>query len=114
MAIDLKNYEPALMAGADLSVDVDASIGDDLAVTDTLAVGGISTFTGDVIHSTTATFTGVASFTAAPAFTAAPTGANPLRTITDSAAVGATVVLTAADNGKVFNNAATSGTPSWT
>jgi len=58
--------------------------------------------------------TGVASFTAAPAFTAAATGASPLRIITNSAAAGATVVLTAAQNGQTFNNASTSGTPSWT
>jgi len=58
-------------------------------------------------------FTGVATFTAAPVFTAAPTG--PVKyTVTDSAAVGATVVLTAAQSGQVFKNASTSGSPSWT
>lgn len=57
--------------------------------------------------------TGVATFTAAPVFTAAPTG--PVKTVvTDSAAVGATVVLTAAQSGQVFKNASTSGSPSWT
>lgn len=58
--------------------------------------------------------TGVATFTAAPAFSAAPTGASPLRIITDSALVGATVALTAAQCGQTFNNRATSGSPSWT
>lgn len=58
--------------------------------------------------------TGVATFTGAPAFTAAPTGANALRPIVDSALVGATVALTAAQCGGVFNNRATSGSPSWT
>jgi hypothetical protein len=67
----------------------------------TLAVAGASVFTG------------VATFTAAPVFTAAPSGPTS-RTITDSALVGATVVLTAAQSGQVFNNRATSGTPSWT
>ncbi len=68
----------------------------------TLAVGGTSTFTG------------VATFTAAPVFTAGiPTGSF-LRTVTDSATTGATVVLTAAQSGQVFNNASTGGSPSWT
>lgn len=58
--------------------------------------------------------TGVSTFTAAPVFTAGiPTGSF-LRTITDSALVGATVALTAAQSGQVFNNRATSGSPSWT
>lgn len=70
--------------------------------TATLAVGGTSTFTG------------VATFTAAPVFTAGiPTGAV-LRTVTDSALVGATVALTTAQSGQTFNNRATSGSPSWT
>lgn len=58
--------------------------------------------------------TGVATFTAAPVFTAGiPTGAV-LRTVTDSALVGATVALTAAQSGQTFNNRSTSGSPSWT
>lgn len=89
MAIDLKNYEPALMAGSDVT-----------------AVNGIL--------SGTLAVTGVATFTAAPVFTAAPTGAATLKTVTDSALVGATVVLLASQNGRVFNNRATSGSPSWT
>ena len=57
--------------------------------------------------------TGVATFTAAPVFTTAPSG--PIsRPITDSALVGATVALTAAQSGQVFNNRSTSGSPSWT
>lgn len=58
--------------------------------------------------------TGVATFTAAPVFSAAPSGAGVLRTITDSALVGATVALTAAQCGQTFNNRSTSGSPSWT
>lgn len=67
----------------------------------TLAVGGTSTFTG------------VATFTAAPVFTAAPSGPST-RAVAQSALVGATVVLTAADSGKVLINRSTSGSPSWT
>lgn len=68
----------------------------------TLSVGG------------TLAVTGVATFTAAPVFTAGiPTGSF-LRTITDSALVGATVALTAAQSGQVFNNRSTSASPSWT
>ena len=62
----------------------------------------------------TVAVTGVATFTAGPVFSAAPSGAGVLRTVTNSALIGATVVLTAAQNGQVFNNRATSGTPSWT
>lgn len=61
----------------------------------------------------TVAVTGVATFTAAPAFTVAPTGPTA-RLVTDSALVGATVALTAAQSGQVFNNRATSGAPSWT
>lgn len=67
----------------------------------TLAIGGTSAFTG------------VATFTAAPVFTAAPTGPST-RPTSSSALVGATVILTAADSGKVLINRSTSGSPSWT
>lgn len=95
MAIDLKNYEPALKAGADITTS-----------------GAVSSATLAV--SSTSAFTGVATFTAAPVFTAAPSGAGVLRTVTDSALVGATVALTAAQCGQTFNNRSTSGSPSWT
>ncbi len=36
------------------------------------------------------------------------------RTVTQSALVGATVALTAAQSGQTFNNRSTSGSPSWT
>lgn len=49
----------------------------------------------------------------AVAFTVAPTGPR-LSLTTNSATVGATVVLTAAQSGQVFINASTSGSPSWT
>ena len=95
MSIDLKNYEPALMAGA------------------VATVGGIIN-TGNETVAGTLGVTGVATFTAAPVFSASPSGAGTLRTITDSALVGATVALTAAQCGQTFNNRSTSGTPSWT
>lgn len=57
--------------------------------------------------------TGVATFTAAPVFTAAPSG-PVTRPVTNSALVGATVALTAAQSGQVFNNRSTSGSPSFT
>jgi len=69
---------------------------------------------GNLVVAGTASVTGVATFTAAPVFTASPSGAMTLRAITDSALVGATVALTAAQCGGVFNNRSTSGSPSWT
>lgn len=79
---------------------------------DFTTTGAISSATLAV--SSTSAFTGVATFTAAPAFSAAPTGASTVRTVTDSALVGATVALTAAQCGQTFNNRSTSGSPSWT
>lgn len=83
--------------------------------------GGINTQKPVVLSGTAASLavggtlavTGVATFTAAPVFTAAPTGPKTTPT-SNSATVGATVVLTAADSGKVLINASTSGSPSWT
>ena len=57
--------------------------------------------------------TSTLAVTGAATFGTAPTGPT-IRTITDSALVGATVALTAAQSGQVFNNRSTSGTPSWT
>lgn len=102
------------MAGADIEItSADFSI-DDLTVADDAAIGGDLAVTGNTTHTGTLLQTGVATFTAAPAFTAAPTGASPLRTVTNSALVGATVALTAAQCGQTFNNRSTSGSPSWT
>lgn len=67
-----------------------------------------------VVLGSTLAVTGVATFTASPVFTAAPTGAAVARTVTNSALVGATVALTAAQCGQTFNNRSTSGSPSWT
>lgn len=67
----------------------------------TLAVTGATTLTGNVTMAGTLAVTG------------AITGPS-LRTVTNSALVGATVALTAAQSGQTFNNRATSGSPSWT
>lgn len=75
-------------------------------------VGGFN-FSKPVTMASTLAVTGVATFTVAPVFTVAPSGPQ-LRTVVSSAAVGATVALTAAQSGGVFINASTSGSPSWT
>lgn len=64
---------------------------------------GDYTFTGNNTHSGTETFTGSTTFTGAS-----------IGSVAQSALVGATVVLTAADSGKVLINRSTSGSPSWT
>lgn len=77
--------------------------------------GGLTTALPVVLSGTAATLAvgGTLTVTGATAFTVAPTGPT-LRSITDSALVGATVALTAAQSGQVFNNRSTSGSPSWT
>lgn len=75
--------------------------------TSTLAITGASTLTGNVSMAGTLAVTGVT------AFTAAPTGPTT-RAVTEGAAAGATVVLTAAMSGGIFVNNASSGSPSWT
>ena len=50
----------------------------------------------------------------AATFNVAPTGPQTRTTVVQSALVGATVALTAAQSGGVFINRSTSGTPSWT
>jgi len=74
---------------------------------------GLNTDKAVVLGSTFAV-AGAATFTGSTAFTAGSSGAGALRTITDSALVGATVALTAAQNGQTFNNRSTSASPSWT
>jgi len=101
MSILLEDYVPVVKYNG-LNTGGDAALGGNLTVTGTAAVTGSSSFTG------------VATFTAAPVFTAGIPSGAVLRTNTDSAAVGATVVLTAAQSGRTFNNASTSGSPSWT
>lgn len=83
----------------------------DAAGSGTITIGGTST--GRVTITPVTTITGIATFTAQPVFSAGAPSAT-LRTVTDSALVGATVVLTAAQSGQTFNNRSTSGSPSWT
>lgn len=78
----------------------------------TIAIHGFNTAKAARFESTVA-IVGVATFTVAPVFTVAPSG-PVLRPVTNSALVGATVALTAAQSGQVFNNRSTSGSPSWT
>ena len=47
-------------------------------------------------------------------FASAPSGPKTATTVVQSALVGATVALTAAQSGGVFINRSTSGSPSWT
>ena len=96
MAYNIENYDPKAMYQATWTTGKNMSVGG------TFAVAGASTFTG------------IATFTDAPAFSKAGTGASVLRIVTNSAAAGATVVLTAAQCGQTFNNASTSANPSWT
>lgn len=67
-------------------------------------------FRKPVTMASTLAVTGVATFTAAPVFSGGQTRPN----VQQSALVGATVVLTAADSGAVLINRSTSGSPSWT
>lgn len=94
----IENYQPSVRLGEGIRTKLPVVLSGTAA---TLAVGGTSTFTG------------VATFTAAPVFTVAPTGPQT-RPVSQSALVGATVVLTAADSGKVLINRSTSASPSWT
>lgn len=82
-------------------------IREDGIVTDkNVVVGGTLAVTG------TSTFTGASTFTAAPVFSGVPSGLGS--PVVQSALVGATVVLTAAQSGGTFQNRSTSGSPSWT
>lgn len=90
MAQNIEDFLPPIQS-AGLNTLEDTSLGGTLAVT------GASTFTG------------AATFSAAPVFSG-----GIKRTVSQSALVGATVVLTAADSGGVFINRSTSGSPSWT
>lgn len=84
-----------------------------LSANEPLVAAGTNTLSGATTLSGTTTVSGAFSATSTAAFTSAPTGPQ-VRSTSSSAAVGATVVLTAADSGKVLINASTSGSPSWT
>lgn len=64
---------------------------------------GVLTIIGSIVHTGASTFTGLVTF-----------AGGYKRAVTQSALVGATVALTAADSGGVFINRSTSGSPSWT
>ena len=100
MSYLFENQNPAVMANG-FNTNKAVALGSTLAVT------------GATTMASTLAVTGVATFTVAPIFTVAPTGPTA-RLVTDSALVGATVALTAAQSGQVFNNRSTSGSPSWT
>lgn len=81
-----------------LKTDKATTLGSTLAVTGGItATGGV---TGNLTGNVTGNVTGTAS--------------GSTRAVTQSALAGATVVLTAAQSGQVFNNRSTSGSPSWT
>lgn len=71
-----------------------------------LPIQTTSDITGVAIAGTSGTFT---DLTVTNAITAPSS-----RAVTQSALVGATVALTAAQSGQTFNNRSTSGSPSWT
>lgn len=70
---------------------------------------GDYTFTGANTHSGANTFSGAMTISGALTSTGGQT-----RVVTQSALVGATVVLTAANSGSLNINRSTSGSPSWT
>lgn len=70
---------------------------------------GDLTFTGTNTHSGSETFTGTTTISGV----FSPTGGS-VANVSQSALVGATVVLTTADSGKFLINRSTSGSPSWT
>ena len=90
MAQNIEDFLPPIQS-AGLNTLEDTSLGGTLAVT------GASNFTGTATFATTPVVT-----------------AGIKRTVAQSALVGATVALTAADSGSVLINRSTSGSPSWT
>ena len=93
----LEENEPGTRANG-LRSNKAVIFGSTLAVTGAItATGGV---TGNVTGNVTGTVTGVAS--------------GSTRAVTQSALIGATVVLTAAQSGQTFNNRSTSASPSWT
>lgn len=71
------------------------------------SLGSTLAVTGATTLASTLAVTGATTFTVAPS--------GPIVSLaTNSATVGATVVLTAAQSGQTFINVSTSGSPSWT
>lgn len=71
-----------------------------------LVAAGTNTLSGATTVSGTLAVTGASSFSSIPAGVGSP--------VVQSALVGATVVLTAAQSGGTFQNRSTSASPSWT
>lgn len=101
MSLLIENVLPSVMA-------------DGLNTNKAAVLGSTLNVTGAVTLASTMNVTGVTTFTAIPVFSAGIPSGAVLRTVTQSALVGATVVLTAAQSGQTFNNRSTSGSPSWT
>jgi len=122
MSINLKDYEPALMQGANIEITLgdvtidDLTVGDDATITGDLAVTGTSTLTGALdVDSTTDTTSGTTGAVKVAGgvgiekalyvgTTATIIGAtNFKRQVTDTGGVFATpIVLTSAQSGRVI------------
>ena len=90
----IEDYEP-IVRQSGLNTAKAATFGSTVAVTGAVTMASTLAVTGAI--TATAGVTGPTS-----------------RLVTDSALVGATVALTAAQSGQTFNNRSTSGSPSWT
>lgn len=101
MSVYIEEYVPVVQQQG-LNTQKATSLGSTLAVTGNTTVGG------------TLAVTGASTFTGAITASGGISGQAFPRTVTQSALVGATVALTAAQSGQTFNNRSTSGSPSWT
>lgn len=101
MSVYIEDYVPVVQQQG-LNTAKATSLGSTLAVTGNTTIGG------------TLAVTGASTFTGAITATGGISGPAFPRTVTQSALVGATVALTAAQSGQTFNNRSTSGSPSWT
>lgn len=104
MAINLKDYDPALMQGANIDVSVADLTIDDLACDTITATGASSlaavTASGAIIGQSTLAITGAATLSSTLAVTGAT---NYKRQVTDTGGAFATpVVLTSAQSGRVL------------
>lgn len=94
MAINLKDYDPALAQGANIDITLSDVTVDDLAVGDDVTVGGDITATGSVSAGGTLTVTGASTLSGA---------VNYKRQVTDTGGAFATpIALTEAQSGRVI------------
>src|SRR5213080_2051931 len=96
----LEDYIPVVKYSA-VNTNQNVTIGGSANFDASGSTGTFKTTTGVTTVGGALTVTGVATFTAAPVMTLAPTGPQ-VRAVALSALAGATVVLTAADSGKVL------------